>query len=270
MSEETSEQLFHTIELSDPAFECEGLRHATVKSRALGRRADVTLWVPQANQIGTLLILLHGVWGSHWVWSQKAGVHRTAQKMVAEEALAPIVIAMPSDGLKNDGSAYLPWPDGENAEAWIVDEVPAIAQLAAPSLRKDAAVVIAGLSMGGYGALRLGSKYRERFSAVSAHSAITRIEDFQSFVEEPLDDYVRCASSAELDVLPLLTKTAGRLPRLRFDCGTSDSLIAGNRRLHAELLAHGVEHEYAEFPGGHEWPYWQKHVAETLRFCKPK
>lgn len=55
---------FHTVELSDPAFEREGLRHATVKSRALGRRGDVTLWVPRAPRIGGLLILLHGVWGS--------------------------------------------------------------------------------------------------------------------------------------------------------------------------------------------------------------
>ena len=242
------------------------MRYVTAKSRALGRRADLSLWVPDAREIKTLLILLHGVYGSHWVWEQKAGVHRTAQRMVADRTLEPMVIAMPSDGLRNDGSAYLPWPDGENAERWIVEEVPALARLAAPALAADARVAIAGLSMGGYGALRLGAKYPERFSAISAHSAITRISEMEAFVEEPLSDYLQCARPEELDVLSLL-KAANHLPRLRFDCGVDDMLIAENRTLHAELLANGVEHEYQEYPGGHEWQYWQKHVEQTLLFC---
>jgi enterochelin esterase-like enzyme len=53
---------------------------------------------------------------------------------------------------------------------------------------------------------------------------------------------------------------------LRFDCGTGDGLLAGNRALHAALDARGVEHVYEEFPGGHDWPYWKLHVADTLRF----
>ncbi len=261
------ERAFRTVEISDPAFEREGMRYVTVKSRALGRRCDLSLWVPKANKINTLLILLHGVYGSHWVWEQKGGVHRTAQRMVADGSAEPMVIAMPSDGLRNDGSAYLPWPDGENAEAWIVEEVPALARLAARALQKNALIAIGGLSMGGYGALRLGAKYPERFSAVSAHSAITRISEMEAFVEEPLSEYLQCASSEELEVSFLLKKAAGRLPKLRFDCGVDDSLIAGNRMLHAELVAYGIEHEYQEYPGAHEWEYWQKHVAETLRFC---
>ncbi len=243
------------------------MRYLTVKSKALGRRGDLSLWVPQAGKIHTLLILLHGVYGSHWVWEHKGGVQRTAQRMVTEGSIEPMVIAMPSDGLRNDGSAYLPWPDGENVEAWIVEEVPAIARIAAPALQENAGVAIAGLSMGGYGALRLGAKYPGRFSAISAHSAITRISEMQAFVEEPLSEYLQCAPAEELDVLFHLRKAADQLPRLRFDCGVDDNLIAGNRKLHTELLAHGIKHEYQEFSGGHEWEYWQSHVAETLRFC---
>lgn len=258
---------FRTVELSTPDFEHEGLRTVTVQSPALGHRADVSVWVPNTPQpVHTLLILLHGVYGSHWVWPLKAGVHRTAQRMLDAGEIAPMIIATPSDGLMRDGSAYLTHPLAEDAERWIVDEVPVIARLAAPHLQPAAKIAIAGLSMGGYGALRLGAKFAGRFSAISAHSAITEIEDIERFTEEPLDEYRKCAPAEELSPLFWLRKNRYHLPPLRFDCGVDDSLIDGNRALHAALKADGIEHRYEEFPGGHEWPYWQSHVTETLRF----
>ncbi len=258
---------FRTVELSDSAYEYEGLRTVTVKSAALGRRADVSVWVPETEPIGTLLILLHGVYGSHWVWPLKAGVHRTAQRMLAAGEIAPMVIAMPSDGLSRDGSGYLTHASAGDAERWIVEEVPAVARLAAPALRADAKIAIAGLSMGGYGALRLGAKYAGRFVAISAHSAITEISEMERFVEEPLSDYLEYAPREELSALYWLRKHRERLPRLRFDCGVDDELIAGNRQLHAALEADDIAHEYQEFSGGHEWPYWRQHVERTLRFA---
>ncbi len=258
---------FPTIELSDRVYEHEGLRTVTVRSPALRRRADVSVWIPSTQQpIHRLLILLHGVYGSHWVWSQKAGAHRTAQRMIDTREIAPVVIAMPSDGLTRHGSAYLSHPNGEDAERWIVDEVPVIARLAAPHLDPAAKIVIAGLSMGGYGALRLGGKFPERFAAISAHSAITDISDMQLFIDEPLTPYLACAPREELTTLHWLQKNRDHLPKLRFDCGIDDSLIEGSRRLHTALESAGIPHTYEEFPGGHEWPYWQKHIRDTLRF----
>ena len=131
---------FRTVELSDPAFEQEGLRQATVKSRALSRRADISFWVPAGvDRIGTLLLLLHGVYGSHWIWSLKGGAHRTAARLLATQAIAPMVIAMPSDGLGRDGSGYLHWPAAyqeaeTDVERFLLEEVPALAELAAPAL----------------------------------------------------------------------------------------------------------------------------------------
>ncbi len=255
---------FHTIELSDPAFERDGLRLVTVKSRALGRRTDVTVWVPEKESVGTLLILLHGVYGSHWVWSLKGGVHRTAQRMLTDGEIEPMIIAMPGDGLGRDGSGYLPWPEAD-VERFLLDEVPEIARIAAPALRADAKLALAGLSMGGYGALRLGGKFADRFSAISAHSAIMDIEDLAPFIEEPLSDYLACAPRQELSALHWLRLHREHLPPLRFDCGVEDSLLPNNRRLHEALQNEGIAHDYTEFPGGHDWPYWQQHVAETLR-----
>lgn len=257
--------LFHTLELSDPAYELDGLRFATVKSRALGRRGDVTLWVPDSDNISTLLILLHGVYGSHWVWSLKGGVHRTAQHMMEAKEIAPMVIAMPSDGLARDGSGYLTWSDKEDVERWIVEEVPAIARLAAPGLSPNASIGIAGLSMGGYAALRLGGKYPERFCAISAHSAFPDIDGMAAFAEEPLEDYLACAPREDLSASNWLMRNRAVLPPLRFDCGLDDALIESNRALHTMLGNENIAHEYGEYPGGHEWSYWRDHVADTLR-----
>lgn len=263
---------FRSVELSDPAHEQEGLRFATVKSRALGRRASCTLWSPRettsSEPIGTLLILLHGVYGSEWVWPLKAGVHRTAARLLQQRTISPLALAMPSDSLFGDGSAYLEHADFD-AERWIVDEVPAVARLAIPALAREVRIAIAGLSMGGYGALRLGAKYPERFSAISAHSAITQIAGLQSFVEETPATYTSGSAMEELDPLHWLTRHRDQLPPLRFDCGIQDSLLQGNRDLHAALISAGIAHRYEELPGAHDWHYWSKHVEKTLRFVSP-
>lgn len=264
---------FRTVELSEPSYEHEGLRFVTVKSPALGRRGDCVVWAPsirasdspeRSTNISTLLILLHGVYGSAWVWPLKAGVHRTAQRLIDRSEICPLVIAMPSDNLLGDGSGYITHP-GCDVERWIVEEVPAIARLAAPQLRPDARVAIAGLSMGGFGALRLGAKYADRFHAISAHSAITDIAGMEEFVEEPVNDYLRAAPREELSVLYWVLKQRHKLPPLRFDCGITDSLLEPNRQLHSALTAADVPHIYQEFRGGHDWPYWTEHVTSTLR-----
>jgi len=56
------------------------------------------------------------------------------------------------------------------------------------------------------------------------------------------------------------------LPPIRFDCGTEDELIEGNRTLHQDLVDQGIAHEYKEYPGNHGWVYWEKHIKETILF----
>ena len=259
--------IFHTIEISDPALENEHLRCVTVKSAALGGRGDVTLWVPPSQEIKLLLILLHGVYNSHWAWSLKAGVHRVAQALLDAGEIPPMVIAMPSDGLGRDGSAYLTFPGAQDVEKWIVEEVPAIAHLAAPNLTAECKGLDRRLF---HGRIRSAPAWREipqaAFISVSAHSAITDIHEMEKFVAEPLSDYLACAPAEELSALYWMRKHRDCLPRLRFDCGIDDLLIEGNRSLHGALEAESIPHIYQEFAGGHEWPYWQNHIASTLRF----
>jgi len=256
---------FRTVELSDPRFERDGLRLVTVKSVALGRRADVTVYVPPGgNDPLPLVVLLHGVYGSHWSWSLRGGVHLTAARLIETGELPPVAIAMPSDGLWGDGSGYVSHDDADY-ERWIVDEVPAAAALSDERVTDRSLVFLAGQSMGGFGALRLGAKYAARFAGISAHSAVTTIARLHESVEEPLED-LPSFGLADGTALHWLEAHAARLPPLRFDCGTGDGLLAGNRALHAALDARAIEHVYEEFPGGHDWPYWKLHVADSLRF----
>jgi putative tributyrin esterase len=259
---------FRTVEISDPRFESGGLRQITVKSRSLRGRGDLTLFVPSGAEETRdlpLAILLHGVYGSHWAWTLSGGVHRTAQRLTDAGEIAPLAIVMPSDGLWGDGSGYVRHADGSDFEKWIVEEVPLAATLGAPGLITGRSpLFIAGLSMGGFGALRIGAKYPDRFRAIAGHSSITNLDQLAQFIEEPLSN---CgAADADESVLDTMLANRGRLPPIRFDCGVDDQLIEHNCALHRALDEHGVTHVYEEFPGGHEWPYWEEHIARTLRF----
>lgn len=256
---------FRTVELSDPNLTEAGFTFATVKSAALSRRADVTIYVPPDATAESLplVLLLHGVYGSHWAWSLKGGAHRVLQRLMKDEGLPPMVLAMPSDGLWGDGSGYLRHLDADYAR-WIVEEVPALAAMVEPRC-ETALRFISGLSMGGYGALRLGARYAEKFAGISAHSSITDFRQMEGFVEEPTEAF-RLHVDEVPGVREAMLARRGSLPPIRFDCGTEDELVDHNRALHQELKAAGIPHTYEESPGGHTWEYWHEHVADSLRF----
>lgn len=262
---------FRTIEISDPAYERDGIRLITVKTPNLRGRGDITVWIPDADLIGSeplpLVILLHGVYGSHWAWSLKGGAHRTADQLIRSGQMRPMVLAMPSDGLWGDGSGYLPHND-RNFERWIVEDVPSAVAAALPagaSTSFPAGMFIAGLSMGGFGALRLAATYPEKFRAAYGLSSITHVDQFSLFVEEPLNSFQQADPATE-SLLDLMRRNSDRLPAIRFDCGTEDLLIEHNRALHQGLMEAKINHHYAENPGGHEWSYWQKHLVDVLLF----
>src|SRR5262245_39037121 len=122
---------FRSVEISDPRFERDGLRVVTVKSPALGRRADLTLWAPSLEVAPgplALVLLLHGASGSAWSWPLQGGAHLTAGRLIEAGEIPPLALAMPSDGLWGDGSGYVPHADADY-ERWIVEEVPAAAAL---------------------------------------------------------------------------------------------------------------------------------------------
>ena len=174
-----------------------------------------------------------------------------------------MVLAMPSDGAWGDGTIYARHQMGRDYERWIVDEVPAVAAQAFPQLELERSPrFLGGLSMGGFGTLRLGGLYPRRWRGLSAHSACTQISDLVPYVEEdPLALGIRTATAWEA-----LVAAGSDLAPLRMDCGTEDVLLGANRALHEKLEACGVPHVYEEHPGPHEWPYWRDNLPRTLRF----
>lgn len=258
---------FRTIEISDPAFEKDHLRFITVGTDTLAGRADICVFVPPGTaELNNLpvAILLHGVYGSAWSWAYSAGVHLQAMELIRSGALPNMIIAMPSDGLWGDGSAYLPHHN-QNFEKWITEDVPQAVTEVLPQVSQQSAFFISGLSMGGFGALRIGVKYSHLFKAVSAHSSITALEQMCLFTKTPISAYKQ-TGPAEESVLATILRNKNNLPPIRFDCGDQDILTNDNRNLHEQLKLHHIEHQYEEFEGGHEWPYWQKHIARSLLF----
>src|SRR3712207_4388095 len=117
--------LYRNVELSDPRYEAGGLRHLTFRSEALGRRGDVTIFVPPGLEGArglAAVLLLHGVYNSHWAWSMQGGAHVKALDLIERGEIAPVVLLMPSDGLWGDGTGYLPHPAADY-ERWVMEDV---------------------------------------------------------------------------------------------------------------------------------------------------
>ena len=255
---------FRNVVVSEPLTGSE-VRLVTLASSALRRRAEMSVWLPPGHEQDPLplLILLHGVYGSHWNWWALGHVPETARTMMADGAIQPLAIAMPSDGLWGDGTGYVPHRDFD-AEAWVIDDVPGCLAEIVPALRTEH-FYLGGLSMGGFGALRLGMKYAERVRGISAHSAVTSLEDLQGHVQDPIEEY-RFSGPENTQIAYWAQANRDILPPIRFDCGRDDSLLASNRALHAMLVEQKIPHTYEEQDGGHTWDYWQTQVRRTLQF----
>ncbi len=209
---------------------------ATVEfeSAALGRVTTYTALVPDGGAPPfAVLYQLHGASDDHRAWLYKSSLVRYVEGL-------PLVVVMPS----GENSDYV--------DAWerlVVDDLPA--HVARTFRVREGRAAIGGLSMGGYGAIRLGLKYADRFASIFAHSSRLPVGG---------DD-------RDVDVVAARVDRA-RMPALAFDCGTEDHLLADSRRFHARLEALGLPHQYREHPGAHTWDYWDAHVREAIEWHK--
>jgi len=257
---------FSRIIVSDPRFECDNLRYITVKSENIKGRGDISVFVPPGNDYQDLpiVLLLHGVYGSHWAWTHIAGVHLQVMAGINNGSLKPMVLAMPSDGLWGDGSGYMQHKD-QNFEEWVMTDVINAVTQSIQETSSESVLFIAGLSMGGFGALRLGAKYGNRIKAVSGLSSMTDARQLQEFSADDVTGLLN-RNEADLAVINTIIRNRNALPKIRFDCGESDPLLEHNRELHRQMLVEKIPHIYQEFPGSHEWSYWEEHIFKTFVF----
>jgi putative tributyrin esterase len=223
-------------------------------SRALAFPVTYSLLLPEPDVVGPgpypVLVQLHGKFDAHTAWVYKS-------KLATYVKWLPLLVVLPN------GGNYL-WSDltpTERYESLVVQDIWNHVSTMFP-VRKDARWVIGGLSMGGFGAIRLGLKYPEKFCSIYAHSSVIPTQD--ELVDWP---EVRTAKvRADMDCYRLAEKiSAATLPRLGFDCGVDDELIEHNRRFHQHLTTLKLPHDYTEHPGAHDWFYWDEHVPAALR-----
>lgn len=253
------------VEKSNPEYGKKNTTTLTLHSSHIGCRHDVSIYHSSGvNPDTPIILLLHGVYGSNWVWMELGGAHLVYEQLKAE-GLNDFVLVMPSDGGLWDGSAYLPLKDQGDYEQWIVDDVLTGVIDNIDGVSAQSRVYISGLSMGGYGALRLGTKYPEKFSGISAHSSVTSMADLQQFIDIDVADY-QCEFEYEADISYWLEKNKALLPPMRLDCGIEDSLYSSNLQLVEVMTNLGVSFQFDELNGGHEWSYWYHNFKKTLMF----
>ncbi len=228
------------------------------------------------TQLYPVLYLLHGLSGhySNWLSKTKLADYATEYQMI-------IVTPEGNDGWYTD-SATVP---ADKYETYILQElIPDVESRYRASKQREGRA-IAGLSMGGYGALKFGVKYPDKFifaaSMSGALDAAARSEGDPRFAWEYLRASImqtygapNSQTRADNDLHKLVRLFPGEriasLPFLYLDCGTEDGLLATNRELATILLERKIPHEFRQLPGKHNWEYWGSQVREVLKIAAQK
>lgn len=254
---------FKRILHSYPKFEHDGLHLLTVKSPALKGRADITVYQPdQLTEDIPVVILLHGVGGSHWAWTHCAAVHLTAKKLIQNNIIKPMLLVMPSDGLWGDGSGYI--NHAKNYEDWIMQDVIDVIKETYPQVTEKSKYFITGFSMGGYGAIRLGATYHDFFAGMSGLATITKFEQMTRYIEEDLSEFNTTPAQTP-DLINILIKHKNHLPPFRLDSPTECPLLPFNQTLHEELIKENIHHDFAIHQGIHEWDFCEREIHHSLK-----
>jgi putative tributyrin esterase len=214
-----------------------------------------------------VLYLLHGLTGHYNDWVQRTNVADYA-------AGYRMIVVMP----EGNDSWYI-----DKYENYILNEVIPDVQQRYRTIEARYGRSIAGLSMGGYGAIKFGLKSPSTFvfaASMSGAFGVTRFteKEVAESWKESLKLFGAVGSETRLanDLFEILGKlTPARinsLPYLYFDCGTEDSsvIFPYNRELAGLMFEKKIPHEFREMPGDHSWAYWDRQVREVLKLAAQK
>jgi putative tributyrin esterase len=248
-------------------------------SKLMGRKMPYRVILPidykNSNETTrySVIYLLHGLTGNFANWTDKT-------KFADYAAKNKFIIVTPegANGWYTD-SVSVPI---DKYESYIVKELIPEIDKKFRTIADRRGRMIAGLSMGGYGAIKFGLKYPEMFSVVGSFSGALGATSFTAknagtnigggidkiFGAENSDTrkandifaLVRDASADKIKAMPYIYQS----------CGTEDFLIQNNRDFLALLNEKKVPHEYRELPGGHDWKFWDDQVREFLMVAMRK
>ena len=215
------------------------------------------------------LYLLHGIFGNYTDW-----VNGTRIQALAEAN--DLAVIMPS----GENRFYLDdEKSGELYGEFIGKELVEFTRKLFPLSDKREDTFIAGLSMGGYGAIRNGLKYAENFGCVIGFSAALVHDTWKdadnsapiftfrrNYYEAIFGEYDKVkGSDKDPKALLLKLKEEGRpVPKMYLCCGTEDGLITANRDFRDFLNENGVDLTYVEGPGKHDWVFWDTYIKKVL------
>jgi S-formylglutathione hydrolase FrmB len=251
-----------------------------IYSKSLVVDSRISLFLPQDgrryiwNEKPKTLILLHGLSDDASVWSRRTAVERYAERY-------NLALVMP----EVQRSFYCDMKNGQKYYAYITKELPElIEKMFSVSLARDD-LMIAGLSMGAYGALRCAFDNPARFGYCGAFSGGYDIEalvrDADSLVEAlgdwPADvrgifgekkEIPRDAiiSNVLKDAASKAASAGVELPKLYMVAGSADFLYQQSVDVHNQLVGLKIPHLYDVFPGAfHEWDVWDEAIERFLK-----
>lgn len=222
-----------------------------------------------------VLYLLHGGQGSFRDWLTKTPDKNLLHRIVDQYK---IIIVTPEGGTT---SYYFdsPLDKGSQFETFISKEVIEKIDHTYPTIKEKKGRIIAGLSMGGHGAMFIAARHPDLYSAAGSMSGVMNINTNlwkvpSDFAKLRSENFARLLGPAKDTITPypghtivdMIDKLKANDVKLIFDIGVDDFLIETNRELHRKLVANGIPHDYIERPGKHEWPYWENALAYQLLF----
>lgn len=262
----------------------EVLEGRTIESEVLGTDVRYTVYLPYdyetSERYYPVVYLLHGFGGGDIDWVQFGEANIKCDKAIAEGEIPSMILVMPDA----ENSWYMNNYDGsvKYEDFFIRELIPHVeAEYRIRSEKRFRGV--AGLSMGGHGALALTLKHPEMFQACAAFSAGTHTKD--ELIEMDLDRWNMIFKSVyindvegneritdhfgENDVLTIvknLDQDKLKYNRFYIDCGDDDFLIKGNMELHSLFIDKEIPHEFRVRDGAHQWSYWRSGLIDGLKY----
>lgn len=248
----------------------ERLREESVESAAMGRSMKYRVLLPESydgsQRRYPVLYLLHGLGGNYWDWTTRSNLAEYTRTL-------PLIVVMPDA----ENGWYTNAADGGGRyEDYVFTDLPADVVQKFRTINSRYGRAIAGLSMGGYGALKTALKRPAAFAVVGAFSGafeVTRQGQLEKLIGAAEGERIgRIFGAADSptrkgnDVFALAAAMKpAAAPYVYIDCGIGDNaLIAANREVVAALHKAGVAYEYHEVAGGHTWDYWDRQIRAFL------
>lgn len=217
---------------------------------------------PPLRRPWATLYLLHGSTEDQTHWMRWTSIERYARGW-------PLLVVMPYGGNGWYTNAVY---GGERYEDHLLQDVVGLVERTFPVRAERSGRAIGGVSMGGYGAVKLGLKHAAQFGSVHSQSGPLALLHREAGKEQKLEGALQRVFGDQPfggpeDPFALVEKLDhGRLPALWLSCGTDDALLGPNRAFHQHLEGMRIAHTYKEYPGGHAWGFWDQQAREAITF----